>query len=840
MDKNKATQPARRKKRRAKRKPWLIVFLMTGLFMTLSIAGCSAMYIAGNQMIDEKKLDLMETSTVYAADGKTVIAKLTPLENREKVSFDKIPKHVVDAFVATEDSRFYEHNGIDPIGIGRAIFKDIVTGSKAEGASTITQQLARNVFLSKDKTFMRKTKEMMIAMNLERKYSKTQILEMYLNVIYAGKGVFGVQTASKYYFGKDVSQLSLDEGALLAALPKAPNSYSPIDHPEAALKRRNLVLSLMEKNGYITEQQMKEAQQKPLGVIKTEKKKTDVAYQAYLDYLVEEAENDLGISGEELYQGGYKIITYMDKDAQKAMFDEYQKEENFPRDASDGKKVQSAMVIMETKTGGITAMVGGRDYAPKGTNRAKLRFQPGSTLKPLIDYTPALEKGWTPNSIVRDDRVTYKKYGGWTPRNFPGEGYAGGITMERALVDSRNAAAVWTLNEVGLENGVRYLKKFGIKPEPTEENNLSLALGGMEKGTSPIQMAQAYATFANNGNRPTGHVIKQILSKDGAVIVKENVETTPVVKPKSAYYMTEMLQSVVNNGTGRAAAFGYPLAGKTGTQQYDGVSGANRFAWFVGYTPDYVGAVYMGFDTTDKNHYLKTTGGGYPAKLFSRVMEKAMKDKERKDFERPEGLAQDPAPQVTAPTASDLSAVVKEENGNKFVKITWSGGGNNIKYRLYQFLGSPSEKQLIADTSSTSFTAPFDPNRLYTYVVVPYNADTGEEGSMSNMANTAIPDTPVPKDTQDQKQPTDSNSQQQNPTDSNQQNSNQQQPPTAPNPDGTQPDQQNQGTTGTGDANQQQGTTQANPEQQPDKGRKNKTDGQGNGRNQQAPTGVNP
>lgn len=839
MDKNKATKTARRRKRKSKRGPWLLVFMMTGLFLLLSIGGCSALYVAGNQMIDEKKLDLMETSTVYAADGKEMIAKLAPSENREKVSFDKVPKHVVDAFVATEDNRFYEHNGVDPVGIGRAIVKDIATRSMAEGASTITQQLARNVFLSKDKTFMRKTKEMMIALNLERKYSKTQIMEMYLNVFYAGDGVFGVQTASKYYFGKDVSELSLEEGAMLAALPKAPSVYAPTKNPEKALERRNLVLGLMQKNGFITEQQMKEAQAKPIQVVKTEKKKTDKAYQAYIDYLVEEAEDELGISGEELYQGGYKIITYMDKDAQKAMFEEYEKDENFPRDASDGKKVQSAMVIMETKTGGITAMVGGRDYAPKGTHRAKHRFQPGSTIKPLVDYAPALEKGWTPDSIVRDDRTTYKKYNGWTPRNYPGEGYAGGITMRKALVDSRNAAAVWTLNEVGLEKGVDYLKKFSITPEPTEENNLSLALGGMSKGATPIQMAQAYAAFANEGKRPTGHVIKEIQTKDGTVVMKENVETEQIIKPRTAYYMTDMLQDVVNHGTGRAALFGHPLAGKTGTQQYDGVSGANRFAWFVGYTPEYVGAIYMGFDTTDKKHYLKTTGGGAPAKLFSRVMDKAMEGKERKDFERPEGLEPEKQPETVAPAAADLAAVVVEENGKQFVKITWSGSGNNSKYRLYQFLGSPAEKQLIADTAATSFTASFDPNQLYTYVVVPYNADTGEEGSMSNMANTAIPDVPAPQKT-DGEQSGDPNAQPVTPADPNQQNSNQETNPVAPNPDGTQPDQNHSGNTEGDQQTQQPGTTESNQEQKPEKDKKEKTDGQGNGRNQPTPGTVNP
>jgi penicillin-binding protein 2A len=827
-------KPARKRKALWKRGPWGIMILMTALFVLLSIGGCSALYVAGNQMIDEKKLDLMETSTVYAADG-TEIARLS-IENREKVTIDKIPKHVIDAFVATEDNRFYEHNGVDPIGIGRAIVKDIITRSKAEGASTITQQLARNVFLSHDKTFMRKTKEMMIALNLERKYSKQQILEMYLNRFYAGNGVFGVQTAAKYYFGKDVSQLSLAEGATLAALPKAPNTYSPREHPEAALKRRNLVLALMQKNGYITQQQMKQAQQEPLVTIpKPEKKKTNEAYQAYVDYLAEEAEDVLGITGDQLYQGGYKIYTYLDRDAQKAMFEEYEKDRNFPKGKED-QKVQSAMVIMETKTGGITAMVGGRDYEPKGLNRAKARVQPGSTIKPLIAYAPALEKGWTPSTIVKDEKRTYREYNNWTPRNYRGEGYAGSITMKKALVDSRNAATVWTLNEVGLSTGVSYLKKFGLTVEPDEENNLALALGGMNRGASPIQMAQAYSAFANEGKMNKAHVIKKITTRDGTVVVEEKKEESQVVTPQTAYYMTEMLESAVREGTGRRAQFGHPLAGKTGTQQYESkkVSGGTRYAWFVGYTPDYVGAIYMGYDKTDDQHYLNTSGGGAPAQLFSRVMKKAMEGKERKDFERPEGIEQPvEQPEASVPSIGDLSATV-DESGSK-VQVNWSGTNDSrIKYRLYRFLGSVADKQLIADTDATSYTDAYDPNNLYTYVVVPYNAETGEEGTMSNMAKTTVPDVlPGQKNENQPADPNQPNPQAPNqPVDSNNPNSgdqNQQGNGNNKNPDDVNKQPDSGMVNPTTPTNPEEGNTETRPAEEPKHEKSDKGNGNGNG-----------
>ncbi|CEH31817.1 hypothetical protein AM501_17840 [Aneurinibacillus migulanus] len=838
MEKRRSRKPAKKRKS-FWRGPWGIIIFMTALFLVLSIGGCSALYVAGNQMIDESKLELKETSKVYASDGKTEIARLGT-EDRQLVTFDKIPKHVVDAFIATEDNRFYEHNGIDPIGIGRAVVKDIISRSKAEGASTITQQLARNIFLSHDKTFMRKTKEIMIAMNLERRYSKPQIMEMYLNAFYAGKGRVGIQAASKYYFGKSVEQLSLEEGATLAALPKAPNTYNPVAHPDNSLKRRNLVLSLMEKNGFITAEQKEQAQKKPLKVQDNlpSNSKISKEYAAYIDYMTDEAESQLGITEDQLYYGGYKIITYMDSKAQKAMFEEYNKDSNFP--GGTDPKVQSAMVIMETKTGGITAMIGGRGYQKGDLNRAEVKMQPGSTIKPLIDYAPALEKGWTPYTMVKDEKKTYRKYQNWTPRNYGNEGYAGSITMNKAVVESRNAAAVWTLNEVGLSTGVSYLKKFGITPEPEEENYLSLALGGMQKGATPIQMAQAYSTFANNGKMNKAHVIKQIKSRDDNVIVQEKKDETQVVSPQTAYYMTEMLQNAVREGTGRKARFGHPLAGKTGTQQYDSkkVSRGTRYAWFVGYTPDYVGSIYMGYDVTNDKYHLRTTGGAEPAALFSKVMAKAMEDKERKDFERPEGVK--PAePPVSLPSIGDLSATV-DETGQS-VNINWGGTKDNrVKYRLYRFLGSPAEKEMIAETGSSGYTDAFDSSKMYTYVVVPYNAETGEEGNMSNMATITVPE-PQSDEQTDPNQSTDPNNP--NPDDPN--NPGQLTDPNNPNLED--PNNPNQSTdpnnSNTTDPNQQN-PGQVNPNDQNEQGtdggiipprqnneRTGRGNGNGNGRN---------
>ncbi|WCK55694.1 PBP1A family penicillin-binding protein [Aneurinibacillus sp. Ricciae_BoGa-3] len=804
MEKNTPSKSGTTTRKRRKKGPWKIIFLFVGLFIVLSIGGCSAMYVAGNSMIDEKKLDLMQASTVYSIDGKE-IAKLAT-QNRVKVSYDKIPKQVINAFVATEDSRFYEHNGVDPLSIGRAIVKDITTGSKAEGASTITQQLARNVFLTNDKTYMRKTKEIMIALNLERKYSKQQILEMYLNEIYLGPGIYGIETASEYYFGKPIDKVSLAEAASLAALPKAPNTYAPkVGETNANQQRRNIVLGLMQKQGYITADEMAAAQREPVDVVKPTQDKNDPAYTAYLDYIGQEAANKLGINESDLYKGGYKIYTYLDPTMQHAMYNEYQNPDNFPAGQPD-QKVQSSMVIMDSKTGGITALVGGRDYVTKGLNRATTLRQPGSSIKPLVDYAPALEEGWTPDSTVYDVKKTYKAYNNYTPKNFRDEGYAGPISMYRALVDSRNAAAVWTLDKIGLDKGVSYLKKFGIPVQPNEGNNLALAVGGMQYGASAIQMAQAYSAFPNNGNMSTGHVIKQITTQDGTVIAQGDKAPTPVVSPQTAYYMTQMLQGVVHEGTGQAAYFGRPLAGKTGTHQ-------DQFVWFVGYTPDYVAAVWMGYDKPDANHYLTTTGGAYPARLFNKVMSQSLADKPVTDFQQPAGMDTAPAPQQpqqqnTAPAASGLSAV----SDGSTVSLSWSGSGSgsNVTYRIYKFAGSIANKQLVGETGGTSYSDSFDPNQAYSYVVVPVDKTTGQEGTMSNIATVTM----------------------------------------SKGPQGNQPNQQNPGNNGNANGGQQngnQGQNSGNPynngqnpgNQTPGSQNPNPNDQQQNGQNPN-PSGQNP
>ncbi|MCG0313259.1 MAG: transglycosylase domain-containing protein, partial [Calditerricola sp.] len=408
---------------------WVLIGLALMVTCFLVVAGgVVAVYALGNAWLDERQLDAAEASVVYDIDGKEV-ARLY-VQNREKVSLDRIPDHLKNAVIATEDRRFYEHYGVDLWGVMRALYKDILAMEKVEGASTITQQLARNAFLSYEKTWLRKTKEAILAFAIERRYSKEEILEMYLNYIYFGNGAYGVQAASELYFGKDVSELTLDEAALLAGMPKAPNRYNPFKNPEAAKERRNLVLRLMEEQGYITPAERKQAEQQPIHVVRPKKEREP--YNAYLDYIIEEAEKRYGITEEELLRGGYHIYTNLVPSMQRVVYEKFSEDSLFRYKKREKEPLQASMVILNAKTGGIAAIAGGRDYVRKGLNRAvDIKRDPGSAIMPLVVYAPAIEEGWSPYDLLPDKPMTFgrQKY---QPKNYDRR-YRGQVTMIEAV-----------------------------------------------------------------------------------------------------------------------------------------------------------------------------------------------------------------------------------------------------------------------------------------------------------------------------------------------------------------------------------------------------------------------
>ena len=552
------------------------------------------------------------------------------------VPLSEIPDIFISAIVAVEDKRYYSHSGVDIIGIGRSVWRNIGAGSIVGGGSTITQQLAKNLFLTSEQTYTRKIKEAIIALRIESKYNKDEILELYLNQIYFGEGKWGVQDAAMVYFNKNIQDITLSEASLLAALPKAPSHYSPFQNMELAKERRDLVLNILYDQGIINQDELEKAINEEIVVSYGEKEQLGREFPSYVDYVIEEAINKYGFNEGDILKGGFKIYTQIDPVVQKSIEDAYEIDELFP--ISSGEElIQSGSIVIDPYTGGIRGLVGYRGkHFYRGFNRAtQLKRQPGSAIKPLAVYAPALENGFKQSSMLID-KIT--NFDGYTPTNLSGV-YQGSVSVYNALVHSINVPAVVLLNEIGVGTGIEFLKKVGI-PLHENDQNLSIALGGFTEGVSPLEMAQAFSIFPNLGTMKKAHAITKITSSTGKVLLEVEEESVEVMKPENAYIMTQMLMGVVNEGSGKNAALNRPTAGKTGTTQlpstdeFKGVSGV-KDAWFVGYTPELVTAVWVGYDKNDPNFVMQSSGGDHPAKIFKAIMSNALQDIEVSYFEMP-------------------------------------------------------------------------------------------------------------------------------------------------------------------------------------------------------------
>ncbi|WP_088035826.1 transglycosylase domain-containing protein [Evansella clarkii] len=700
-------------------------FIVT-FFLLLAAGALTVIFgivLFGNYAIDNKELVMDAATSIEDTEGNVITSLY--LENRELVALDDIPEHVQHAFLAVEDHRFFDHKGVDLRSVGRAAYRVVTSGAKVEGGSTITQQLAKNVFLSSEKTWWRKIQEVLIAVNLEVRYDKEEILEMYLNRIYFGHGAHGVQAASKLYFDKHVSELTADEGALLAALPKGPNNYSPLQHPERSKERRDLVLGLMERHGYLSAEETVRLQGRTIpteGARMTE----NPAYLSYVDLVLEEAEERYNLTQEEVLKGGYRIVVEMDPEIQQAAYNAFQEEGNFP--AAEGEiKPDGGFVLINNETGGVLAAQGGREYVRQGFNRVTAKRQPGSVFKPLAVYAPALETGeYEPYSLLKDEKLSY---GDYSPGNVDGN-YRGELSMYDAVKDSANAPAVWLLNEIGLETAKDSLEKQNIV---FEEEGLGIALGGLDGGVSPLDIAAAYTTFANNGIYKEPYFIKEIADRNGEIYASHEETEHEVFSPQTAWYMTRMLEAVVTEGTGQAGSYEGPLAGKTGTTQFEGISGASRDVWFAGYTPEVAGALWMGQDRTDENNYL-TERSSVPTRVFKSVLTAGLAGNESLStaFEPPEEVS-DLSDPIRFVEINDLTAEVSLGWRGARVELNWSGSDDErLQYNVYEVTSSGNNK--IAEvTGETSYTVQsanvFSPG---SYVVVPYNPQIDREGDASN------------------------------------------------------------------------------------------------------------
>ena len=565
-----------------------------------------------NTLPEESKLsDINPPSPtrVFASDG-SLLGRVYR-ENREIIKLSDMGL-VVNATLAVEDIRFYSHGGFDTIGILRALAKNVSTMSAKEGASTITQQLARNLYLSNEKALTRKLQEIAIALELEKRYSKEEILETYLNQIYYGSNPnrlrsYGVKTASETYFGVEPAKLTLSQAALIAGIPKNPGGYDPYKWPERAKLRRDTVLVTMYKNGVISSADYTAAVNEPLGVMNPPMK-SDSTLQSptpyYMDYVLLKELPDLFNGDKEyadtmIYDVGVDIYTTLDPRLQKTADDVVQKRiaANRGRRITDG-----ALVTIDAKTGAIKAMVGGIDYKSNQYNIVTQgKRQPGSSFKPII-YTTALLRGYTDRTIVEDNPL---KIGNWSPKN--SGSYSGFITLSSAIQNSKNVVAVRVAQDIGMEDVILVAKAMGI--ESTINPYLSSALGASE--VTPLELCGAYTVLANKGVKNEVYSIAAIAKGDR--IIYEQKKTPERIIPVSiAEMMTKMLTNAVNRGTGTGARSAFSVAGKTGT------TNSHRDAWFVGYTKDLVTAVWVG--NRDNSRMAGTFGGTVPAPIWRQYM----------------------------------------------------------------------------------------------------------------------------------------------------------------------------------------------------------------------------
>lgn len=619
---------SKRKKRVA-----LILAASAGALLAAVVAFVLLFDVPHWQRFDEDKLRVLaQTSRLYDAQGE-LMTELRGAQNRTLVSLDEVPVYTRQAFLAAEDLRFYTHGGIDVYRIFGALRSNLRSGSLAEGASTITQQLAKLTHLTSEKTFRRKLEEMAIALQIERTYSKDKILEMYLNTVYFGRGAYGIQAAARAYFGEDAAELTLAQSACLAATIKAPSVYAPHLSPESNRTRRGYVLQTMLENGMIAQDAYDDAASQSVWVL-AEQEQTQVN-SWYADAVISESSELLGLTADELITGGYQIYTAYRPELQRIADSLYEDDGLFPADASDGTPIQSAMAVLDVSNGSVLAMIGGRDYAvQRGLNRAtQMRRQPGSAIKPLAVYGPALEKGYTTASVLLDERTNFN---GYTPRN-SGDRYYGRVTIRTALRNSLNTTAVRLLDEIGIDASIEYLNKMGI-PTESSDRNLSLALGSMTYGVTPVELAAAYVPFANGGTYYAPHCVQKIAASDGSVLYEREAGGKRVISEQNAFLMTSLLQSVVTSGTGtRMLAANMPVAGKTGTVD---MQGGNRDIWMAAYNPEIAVTVWMGFDQSDARHRIPSgiTGGRNTASVAAAFFKQAYADRDKPQFVQPDGL----------------------------------------------------------------------------------------------------------------------------------------------------------------------------------------------------------
>lgn len=558
-------------------------------------------------------------TTLYDRNGEP-IAGLFP-NTRLWVPLRDIPLDLQKAVIITEDKRFYQHKGIDFRGILRAVYQDILAGRKVQGGSTITQQLVKNLFLTHEKSIIRKIFEMAYAIRIEQQYSKEQILEFYLNSIYFGHGAWGAQSAAEVYFGKPLRELTVSECALLTGLIKSPEYYSPFRNAEGALERRNLVLNLMGNDGYLKKEAVERLSQEPLNVLEQPGSTYVGAY--FVDYVLSILKQKTKFNEEYLRGAGLSIYTTMDRRIQSAAEEAIK---SLPVSMTDQWGVvqpQGAIVVLKQTTGEILALVGGRKFSQAQVNRAfEIYRQPGSAIKPFL-FAAALETGYRPETKMIDQPLEIMVNGRpWRPQNYDNQ-YRGEITLQTALEESVNTVAVQLVRELGPGNVYALAQRMGLESlvAEGEKNDLGpapLALGGLTKGVSLLELTGAYTPFANQGIRSRPFGIFRVYDRAGKLIYRERILQETVISRETAFDLTAMMEGVILRGTGIRANIGIKAAGKTGT------TNRNTNGWFIGYTPEYLAGVWIGNDLSDQPLSVKgiPLGSGAAASIWGGLLRK--------------------------------------------------------------------------------------------------------------------------------------------------------------------------------------------------------------------------
>jgi len=704
--------------RKQKRKKHIFRNTVIFLFIALATGGVFLFsYVFGLEEwknFDPKTIGKMQQSIVLYDINDEEIGSLYASRDRRYVELDTIPKNVINAFIATEDARFYEHRGVDIVRIFGAAVEDIKSMSFGQGASTISQQLIKNACLTNEKSISRKLQEAIMALKLERTYSKDEILEMYINYIYYGGGAYGIEAASKKYFAKEAKYLTLAESALLVGVVKAPARYAPHLEIENSKKRRDLVLSLMLEQEYIDRKQYNNAVSTPVSLILDDAAGFEYGY--FTDLVLDEAESILNQNTEEVLGGGYKIYTTLDTELQSYSEELYRNSSYFPENALSGEECQSALIVLSTFDSAIRTCIGGREYTTKRClNRAtSMQRQPGSTIKPILVYAPAIERyGYMPTSFVLDE---IENFDGYIPKNFNNR-TQGWVTLRYAVAKSLNIPAVRLLEEIGVDYAKLFASNAGIDFEE-EDNSLSLALGGFSKGVSPATLASAYTTFSNGGYFNEPYTIAKIVAPDGTTIYEKRPTGYNILSEESAYLVSSMLGSTVDYGTAKALKMDdIPLAAKTGTTEFEGETG-NRDAWIVAFNTDYVACCWMGFDETNLSQCLdnSVTGGSMPAAIIKDIFIKLYEEKTAPEFIKPRDIVS---------VNLDLKALNEDKIAllataftpqNQIAKEYFKKEQVPTQYTdLWNIPNAPSDLAVVADAEGypiISFT-PSDPNVTY-------------------------------------------------------------------------------------------------------------------------------